>query len=294
MSTPPRDSLSPLPPLGVPLLLGALFKRRRPSSDGPIGATFRLDRIDRDHVRRYNAAFGFPGDAVPLTFLYLLAQRAQLATMVARPIPFRIPGLIHVENSLAMRGPIWPDVPMAVSTTLRLPPPAANGARYCVLETRAFDGERLAFSCDSTYLVKRGSRAGRPAAAQPAPPSGEALGAWTVAHDAGRRYAALSGDWNPIHLWPWSARLMGVRAPIIHGAHTLARACALLQARSGSAITSVWCRFRQPVPLGSDIALFAGDDGGFAAICNGRLAIEGRSESTTSPAPAASARPAAA
>ena len=41
------------------------------------------------------------------------------------------------------------------------------------------------------------------------------FGGWTVAHDAGRRYAALSGDCNPIHLWPWSARLMGMRAPII-------------------------------------------------------------------------------
>lgn len=293
MSIPSRDSLSPLPPLGVPMLLRVLFKRPARASTRPVGASFRLERIDRDHVRRYNAAFGFAGDVVPLTFLYLLAQRAQLATMVARPIPFRIPGLIHVENRLSMHGPVWPEAALTVTTTLKLPPAAANGAIDCMLETRAYDGERLAFSCDSTYLVKRGKRTGRNDAPQPGLPSGEAVGEWAIAPEAGRGYAALSGDWNPIHLWPWSARLLGMRAPIIHGAHTLAMACALLQARSGRVITSVGCRFRQPVPLGSSVALFQAEaNGEFAAVCNGRIALDGRIDATTSPALAALAHPA--
>jgi len=257
------------------MLLRALLKHPARPPTGQVGATWRLERIDLDHVRRYNAAFGFNGDAVPLTFLYLLAQRAQLATMLACPIPFRIPGLIHVENRLAMQGPVVPDAPLAVTTTLQLPPPAPNGALHCVLETRAFDGERLAFSCDSTYLIRRGSRAGRDTP-PPAPPRGQELGGWTVARDAGRRYAALSGDWNPIHLWPWSARLMGMRAPIIHGAHTLAKACSLLQASTGRDIATVWCRFRQPVALGTEAALWTGGEGGFEVTSGGRVAMEGR------------------
>lgn len=278
------------------MLLRALVQRPAPASaaGGQVGASYRLDRIDAGHVRRYREAFGFRGDAIPLTYLYLLAQRAQLATMLARPIPFRIPGLIHVENRLARHGAILLDAPLAVTTTLQLPPPAANGALHCVLETRAFDGERLVFSCDSTYLVKRGSRAGRPTAPQPETPAGQALGGWSVPRDAGRRYAALSGDWNPIHLWPWTARLMGMRAPIIHGAHTLARACALLQAQSGHELVSVWCRFRQPVPLGADVALVADRaEDRFTTLCNGRVAIEGGSSATPAPPPAAVAHPAA-
>lgn len=295
MSTLPLDSLPPLPPPGAAILLRALFQRPRSDPGGQVGASYRLDRIDADHVRRYKAAFGFQGAAVPLTYLYLLAQRAQLATMLARPIPFRIPGLIHVENRLALHGPLPADAPLALTTTLQLPPPAANGALHCVLETRAFDGERLVFSCDSTYLIKRGSRAGRAAGQQADSHSGEALGGWTVSRDAGRRYAALSGDWNPIHLWPWTARLMGMRTPIIHGAHTLAQACALLQAKSGRDIASVWCRFRQPVPLGAHVALVADQaEGRFTALCNGRVAIEGGSSATPCPSPAAAAHPATA
>lgn len=270
------------------MLLRALFKRRAPAAPMPVSATYRLARIDSAHVRRYNAAFGYPGDAVPLTYLYLLAQRAQLATMLDRPAPFRIPGLIHVENRLAMHGPIDPALPLALTTTVTMAPPGASGAVYAVLETRAFDGERLAFSCDSTYLVKRGRRARRDGATAPPAASGELAGEWTVARDAGRRYAALSGDWNPIHLWPWSARLLGMRTPIIHGAHTLARACALLQAASGTEIASVWCRFRQPIAVGSNVALMRGAHGGdFVVMCDGRLAVEGKTPAalTTSPAP---------
>lgn len=276
MSTAYLASLPPLPPFGAAMLLRALLKHPVRPPTGQVGATWRLERIDLDHVRRYSAAFKFAGDAIPLTFLYLLAQRAQLATMLACPIPFRIPGLVHVENRLAMQGPIVPDAPLALTTTLHLPPPAPNGALHCVLETRAFDGERLAFSCDSTYLIRRGSRAGR-AESQAEAQAGHALGGWTVAHDAGRRYAALSGDWNPIHLWPWSARLMGMRAPIIHGAHTLAKACALVQVSTECHVTSLWCRFRQPVPLGVDVALLTSDrDGGITVMCDERIAMEGR------------------
>ena len=301
MSTLPRPHrpdlahLPCLPPLGAALLVRALFKRPAPLADAPVAASYRLERIDIGHVRRYNRAFGFPGDAVTLTYLYLLAQRAQLATMVAHPIPFRIPGLIHVENRLAMHGPAVPDAPLVLETALRLLPVTASGALHCMLETRAFDGARLAFSCDSTYLVKRGGRSGHPGPPD-APPSGQPIGSWRVGPDCGRRYAALSGDWNPIHLWPWSARLMGMRAPIIHGAHTLARACALLGTHSGRDSAALWCRFRRPVPLGSEVALFldtADGDDRFAAVSNGRVVIEGGYDVTAWPGPAAAATPAA-
>jgi len=275
MSNPSVSSLPSLPALGVSTLLRALFKRPARSADMPLSATFRLDRIDRAHVRRYNAAFGFAGDAVPITYLYLLAQRAQLATLVGRPIPFRIPGLIHVENRLAMEGEIDPDAALALTTDVSLRPRAANGAVLCVLETRALAGERLAFSCTSTYLIKRGSRSER-SSAQPALPVREPVGSWKLTSNAGRKYAALSGDWNPIHLWPWTARLMGMREPIIHGMHSVAQACAMLERARGYRVARLDSRFKAPVPLSSEVTLVGGPDGdSFVVLCNDRVAVEG-------------------
>lgn len=48
---------------------------------------------------------------------------------------------------------------------------------------------------------------------------------------SGRRYAKLSGDYNPIHLWPWSARSLGFPTTIAHGMHTLALVVSAIQAK---------------------------------------------------------------
>jgi acyl dehydratase len=271
----PAPSPPPLPKLGVATLLRALFKRPVPASGTTPGATYRLERIDREHVRRYNAAFGFAGDAVPLTFLYLLAQRAQLATLIARPIPFRIPGLVHVQNRLEMHAGIDAESPLALTTRVAIPPPSASGAVLCVLETRAFAGDQRAFTCISTYLVKRGSGGKGRNSAQAESIGADEIGGWRLTPDAGRLYAALSGDWNPIHLWRWSARLMGMRAPIIHGMHSVAQACALIERLTQQRMTRLDCRFKSPIPLGADVKLARGaEQDKFVVLCNGRVAVD--------------------
>jgi len=38
-----------------------------------------------------------------------------------------------------------------------------------------------------------------------------------VESDTGIKYARITGDWNPHHLYPWTASLLGYRKPIAHG-----------------------------------------------------------------------------
>lgn len=270
------SSLPALPGASAWPLVRALFKRPARRSADPVQARYRLDRIDTDHVRRYSDAFGFPPGPVPLTYLYLLAQRAQLATMLDCAIPFRIVGLIHVSNDLAMQCEVCTDAPLVLVTTLSMPEPGANGAIECVLETVASADATTVFTCTSRYLIKRGQRGKHSTALPSAAPMGDVAAKWIVAADAGRRYAALSGDWNPIHLWPWSARLMGMHAPIIHGMETMARVCAAFEQSTDRRSTSLACRFKRAVPLGATATLMACEvPGSFAVLCSNRVAVEG-------------------
>jgi acyl dehydratase len=270
------SSLPALPRASAWPLVRALFKRPARASAQPIQASYRLDRLDADHVRRYSDAFGFPPGPVPLTYLYLLAQRAQLATMLDRAIPFRIVGLIHVANSLTMHSAVRLEAALTLVTTLSMPEPLPNGAVECLLETKSTDGEQLVFTCTSRYLIKRGQRTKRTAPSPIVAPMGKADEQWVVQADAGRRYAALSGDWNPIHLWAWSARLMGMKQPIIHGMHTVAMACSLRQQSTGRVPVTIDCHFRSTVPLRSKVSLSdAGNPGVFTVICKQRVAVEG-------------------
>jgi len=262
--------------MGPALLLRALFKRaRQQSAVTELTSAYRLDALPLDDIARYRAAFGFSGERVPLPWWYLLAQRAHLATMLEPGFPFRIAGLVHMDNALRAFHEPAPDKPLLVETVLRLPPPSSSGALRCELETTgSADGEPV-FSCTSTYLVRRGAGGGKKREDDVLPQSA-AIAQWTLDAAAGRRYARLSGDWNPIHLTRWSARLMGMRAPIIHGMHTLAASCAALERETGRPAIAIDCRFRAPVALGSSVVLaFDAAAGDFTVSAASKPAVTG-------------------
>jgi acyl dehydratase len=258
-STPPQ----PLPGLNAATLLRALFKRPRRTSGAHTPRTvFRLDAVDPARLRRYRQALGFRDEGIPLTFYYLLAQRAQVATMLDPAFPFRLPGTVHTENALRLEATLRPGLPLLLTTTVNIRPPADNGAVYATLETCGEQDGQAVFQCRSTYLVIRGQGQGQrrdqsgSRARVPDTPLAPLAG-WHLARGSGRTYAAISGDWNPIHLWTWSARLMGMKRPIIHGMHTLARACAELEEACGRPLVALEARFKAPAPLGSDLVLGA-------------------------------------
>lgn len=268
-----------LPAMGVLTLLRALFKRPRrplPSALPELVTEYRLERLPPEDVARYRAAFGFADERIPLTWWYLPAQRAHLATMLDARFPFRIAGLVHMENALEEHGPVAPGQALVLRTVLRLLPVSSSGTLRCVLETTGSAGGAPVFGCSSTYLVRRGERGGAKQPDADADLSGPPLARWTLDGAAGRRYARLSGDWNPIHLARWSARLMGMRGPIIHGMHTLASCCAALENASGRRAVRIACRFRSPVALGSAAVLRSTSGaGGFVVEAGGKPAVTG-------------------
>jgi acyl dehydratase len=264
--------------MGPATLLRALFKRaqQRPSAPPELVTEYRLDQLPLDDIARYRAAFGFAGDHVPLTWWYLPAQRAHLATMLRPEFPFRIAGLVHMENAIEAHRPVEAGQPIVLRTVLRMLPPSSSGALRCALATTGSADGAPVFSCTSTYLIRRGERGGTKPPDAEAGPSGAPLAQWTLDRAAGRRYARLSGDWNPIHLTGWSARLMGMRTPIIHGMHTLAACCAALEHDSGRRASRIDCRFRSPVALGSSVVLRASPGtGGFVVEADGKPAVTG-------------------
>jgi acyl dehydratase len=121
------------------------------------------------------------------------------------------------------------------------------------------DGEP-AWTEASTYLRRERHPTGAPATAgeELGPPAeAELEEIWRLPSDTGRRYAAASGDRNPIHLYPWTSRPFGFRRPIAHGMWTAARSLAELGGRLPAAGT-VEVAFRAPVPLPGTVRFAAG------------------------------------
>ena len=87
------------------------------------------------------------------------------------------------------------------------------------------------------------SGAAAPPAVEPKP-SAE----WRLGGDLGRRYAAVSGDRNPIHMHSLAAKPLGFPAAIAHGMWTKARCLAALEARLPDTFTAE-VAFRRPILL---------------------------------------------
>ncbi len=104
-----------------------------------------------------------------------------------------------------------------------------------------------------TVVLSRGAQLGRRGG--PAPvfekPAWERQSTHAVGAGTGLAYAAASGDYNPHHLYWWSALPMGFRRPIAHGMWTLSAAlhelAALGAARDDRFPLRVSCDFKKPL-----------------------------------------------
>jgi acyl dehydratase len=89
---------------------------------------------------------------------------------------------------------------------------------------------------------------------------------WRLEGDLGRRYAAVSGDRNPIHLYALTAKTLGFRRQIAHGMWSKARCVAALENRLAEAVT-VDVTFKKPIFLPGKVAFGSvRTDEGFAFV----------------------------
>ena len=220
--------------------------------------TLALDDVALDprRVAQYARVCGFDlRDTLPATYLHVLAFPLAMALMVDGAFPFGVLGLVHVANRIDHHRPVrLGETPSfrVHATGLRDHP---KGRQFDVVAAATVDGETV-WEGRSTYLRVGGcSGSGASKATkkptQDAPPEPEAL--WTVPSDVGRRYGAVSGDRNPIHLHDLSAKAFGQPRAIAHGMWLKARCLAALQPELPASF-AVEVRFKRPVLLPAKVA----------------------------------------
>lgn len=245
----------------LPTLLRAALPKLRPADGLPDLALDRADvPIDARHVARYADLCGFPRkDTVPLTYPHLLAFELHLRIMADGSFPFPAIGTVHLENAITQHRPIGVTERLTVTARPDHLRPHPKGQVFDMLTT-AYAGDEPVWEETSTFL-RRGSGSG------PAPsadwPDAPAHGiTWRLPSDLGRRYAAVSGDHNPIHLYPLTARAFGFPRQIAHGMWTTARCVGALENRLPER-ARVSVTFKRPVLLPGSVAFGARpvDDG---------------------------------
>ena len=204
--------------------------------------------VERPRVDAYAAVCGFPRrDDVPVTFPHLLAFPLHMAIMSDPAFPYAAIGMVHLENAITAHRGIAVGEELDVTTSVAPPRPHAKGV-LLDFTTTVGDAGGTAWASTSTYLRRGRSVDGDPAPGLevPDPPTGGLE--WRLPADLGRAYAAVSGDANPIHLHPLTARALGFPRQIAHGMWTLARSVAAIENRLPEAVT-IEAAFKKPVFL---------------------------------------------
>jgi acyl dehydratase len=242
--------------------LGALYAKAAVTAIGPRSATLpdrtlRRDvTIDRRHLAAYDRVCGFRfGDALPVPYLHVLGFAQQVELMASRSFPFALPGLVHIRNSVTTHRTVDAAETLAISVHAERLRSHPKGAQVDLVTAVDAAGERV-FDGRSTYFA-RGASAPLEVADEPGPQpfdDGPPAATWRVDGGTGRRYAAVSGDVNPIHLSPLAARAFGFPRAIAHGMWTAAHALASLDGRLPGALT--WdVEFAKPLLLPSTVEL---------------------------------------
>lgn len=217
---------------------------------------------DGANLAAYTDVCGFGlRDALPATYPHLAAFGLQLALMTDTSFPFAPMGLVHLTNSITQHVPIDVTDEYAVTVQAENLRPHPRG-RLVDLVSRATVADTLVWEETSSYLA-RGRRddsldTDSPLAGVEPPPGSMR---WRLRGDLGRRYGAISGDRNPIHLYTLSAKAFGFRRQIAHGMWTKARCLAALGPTLPDAYR-VDVEFKKPILLPGSVAFGGAFDGG--------------------------------
>lgn len=238
--------------------LKTLTARRGRGGIEPVELRVDDVEIDAEHLADYQRLLGEPvADAAPAGYPFVLAFPLMLGVMTRKGFPLRALGMVHVANRVVQNHPVR----IGESIGLRTWAQDLRGHRsgtQVELVTQALDADGdVAWEQTSTFLAKGTRIEGLPAADDDArgefvPPVPTAQ--WRLERSDATRYAAVSGDRNPIHLHPLLAKAFGFPRAIAHGMYTAARVLASVGAERGESYS--WdVAFGRPVLLPSTVAV---------------------------------------
>jgi acyl dehydratase len=207
-------------------------------------------RVERERLADYDRVCKFPlRDRLPATYPHMLAFPLQLSLMTDQSFPFPALGLVHIANRIVQHRSVLTSEELQIRVWATDMRPHPRGTQF-ELRSEARAEDQLVWE-ESSTILKRGGGSGDGSGKRDPGSEPEQLpvtATWRLPGDLGRRYASVSGDMNPIHIHPLSARLFGFPTAIVHGMWTKARCLAALDPHLPDGFT-VEVQFKKPILL---------------------------------------------
>ncbi|GER22072.1 acyl dehydratase [Zafaria cholistanensis] len=199
-------------------------------------------------------------DTLPSVYVHGLAFPVAVGVMVRADFPLPLLGMVHLGNVVEHSRPIGVGEELEIAAWPENLRAHRAGTRVDMVVEASAGGVPV-WRGVSTYLAKGIGAApelapGEPRACLPPAPTAR----WQLDAATGRAYAAVLGDYNPIHLGVLPAKALGLKRPIAHGMYLAGRVLATAAPNDCGYRWSI--RFEAPVFLPGTVEVALGPHNG--------------------------------
>ena len=208
-------------------------------------------RVKAGHLRRYRAVCGINDDGLlPHAYLHVLAMPLHLRLFAHPGFPVKVLGLVHLRNVIRQVRAIRADEILQLSVRYDSLRETESGQEYDLITRCEIAGQPV-WEEVSTMLARRTSPGKRPSIERATRDAARIVGEQTVVAtaDTGRRYAFVSGDFNPIHLFDRTAKAFHFKQTVAHGMWSLARCVGLAASTFAAESVEIDAQFKLPIYL---------------------------------------------
>lgn len=204
---------------------------------------FKNHPLDLAKINQFKTICGYGSSqetdkapAVPAPYIQTLFIGVLSRFISSSYFPINPMGLIQVGQSFELKRPIGLEESLNLYCSLLDMTQTEKGihTRFHLEATSSIKSRgEVVWQGISTYFTRAKAMPKTKKKKNPEETPLEVVETIQVPRNTGLKYAAVSGDYNPHHLYGWTAKFIGFKQPIAHGMWSLARAGASLEKRFG-------------------------------------------------------------
>lgn len=265
-------------PNSASLLAKAMLKSNKQNKMENIQLVVKGFRFNQSQLENYCHFLGFNSDTVPVPFLFVATQPAQLFLLNQEAAKLTLRGIVHRYISFESFAAIKPTEEYSFSLTVTDQINIDKGFEFELTGELTSQRGQCVARYQSRYLIRT-----RQSTAPKRPQKNTQFASPTNLRHAiktvitpkmSRRYANISGDYNPIHLCSLLSRLFGYKKPIAHGMFMVGQLMACLDAP----VKKAAFEFNRPALLPKELLIVEGSNMLMITDESGKPVVSGYTE----------------